>query len=198
MDRGKEESFGSRLLDLREAAGYKRQELADKIGCSRAALEFWEKNKRTPDIFMVARLSDFFHVPTDWLIRGVSPQGLEYFRETGLNDDATAMLSEQKEHAESTSEKADAINALLNGIISNSGFYHILWELLRLREELPPLDAQILELEAKKEGISLIEEMRLDGELLPLREKRDFMEWRFLKQTEAFYRQYMGIVEKSE
>lgn len=198
MEIGREESFGTRLLDLREAAGYKRQELADKIGCSRAALEFWEKNKRTPDIYMVTKLADFFHVPTDWLIRGVSPQGLEYFRETGLNDDATAMLSEQKELAESSGEKSDAFNALLNGILSNGGFYYLLWSLLRLREELPPLEAQILELKAKKEGVSLIEEMRLDAEVLPLREKRDFVEWRFLKQTEAFYRQYMGIVEKSE
>lgn len=63
-------SFGTRISNLRKNLKLTQQELADKLGISRAALSHYEKDRRDPDSDTLIKLSDFFDVSTDYLLKG--------------------------------------------------------------------------------------------------------------------------------
>lgn len=62
------EILAQRLSQLREEAKITRQKAADDLGVTRAALEFYEKGKRTPDVGMIARLAEYYGVSADYLL----------------------------------------------------------------------------------------------------------------------------------
>lgn len=62
------EILAQRLFQLREEAKITRQKAADDLGVTRAALEFYEKGKRTPDVSMIPRLAQYYGVTTDYLL----------------------------------------------------------------------------------------------------------------------------------
>lgn len=66
---------GDKILALREKLGLTQEEVASKIGISRASLSHYEKNRRTPDYKVMTQLADFFHVTVDYLL-GRSPEAL--------------------------------------------------------------------------------------------------------------------------
>lgn len=67
--------FPERLANLREKANLTRQQLADILGISRASLEYYEKGKRTPDIDVLYKLSEYFNVTADYLIGRTNKSG---------------------------------------------------------------------------------------------------------------------------
>lgn len=62
------EILAQRLSQLREEAKIPRQKAADDLGVTRAALEFYEKGKRTPDVGMIVRLAEYYGVTVDYLL----------------------------------------------------------------------------------------------------------------------------------
>lgn len=63
-------SFGTRITNLRKNLKLTQQELADKLGISRAALSHYEKDRRDPDSDTLIKLSEFFDVSIDYLLKG--------------------------------------------------------------------------------------------------------------------------------
>lgn len=63
--------FADRLRELRESYNLTRQKVADDLGITRSSLEFYEKGKRSPNIEMIAILSEYYQVSSDYLI-GIS------------------------------------------------------------------------------------------------------------------------------
>lgn len=61
-------TFGERLIKARESIGFNQKQLAEKLGITPTRLNYWEKNKRQPDVEMIKKLSDVLHVSTDVLI----------------------------------------------------------------------------------------------------------------------------------
>lgn len=59
---------GDKIAALREKRGLTQEELAGKIGISRASLSHYEKNRREPDYATMTKLADFFHVSVDYLL----------------------------------------------------------------------------------------------------------------------------------
>ena len=60
---------------MREQHSLTQEELARKIGISRAALSHYETGKREPDFDTLNRIADFFHVTVDYLVgRTNSPE----------------------------------------------------------------------------------------------------------------------------
>ncbi|MDF2924918.1 MAG: transcriptional regulator, family [Paenibacillaceae bacterium] len=59
---------GIRIAALREKRGLTQEDLAAKIGISRASLSHYEKSRREPDYHTLSRLADFFHVTVDYLL----------------------------------------------------------------------------------------------------------------------------------
>lgn len=92
-------TFADRLVELREKAGKKRQEVADDIGISRASLEYYEKGKRKPDIDVLLLLADYYSVTCDYLLKGIATENVNINKETGLSNEAIEnlkLLSQEK------------------------------------------------------------------------------------------------------
>lgn len=93
--------FPERLKELREKEKLSRQQLADILGVSRASLEYYEKGKRTPDIEVLYKLSEYFNVTADYLIGrtdkcGESTDVNAICRYTGLSEKAIKILTNIK------------------------------------------------------------------------------------------------------
>ena len=63
-------AFGEILSSLRKAKGLSQEQLAAELGLARQTISKWELNQSTPDLDYLVRLSDFFGVSTDFLIKG--------------------------------------------------------------------------------------------------------------------------------
>lgn len=60
-----------RIQGLRKSKGISQEELAEKIGVSRQAVSKWESEQSSPDIEKIILLSEYFHVTTDYLLKGI-------------------------------------------------------------------------------------------------------------------------------
>jgi transcriptional regulator with XRE-family HTH domain len=97
--------FPERLAELRETAQLTRQQLADKLGISRASLEYYEKGKRKPDIEVLYKISECFNVTADYLIgrtdkRGANTKINSICEYTGLSESAINELNTIKQLSE--------------------------------------------------------------------------------------------------
>lgn len=58
------------LREIRRKKGLNQLKVAMDLNMTREALSYYENGKRNPDIEMLLRLSDYFNVSIDYLIRG--------------------------------------------------------------------------------------------------------------------------------
>lgn len=58
------------LREIRRKRGYSQLKVAMDLSISREALSYYENGRRSPDLQMLIRLSDYFDVSIDYLIRG--------------------------------------------------------------------------------------------------------------------------------
>lgn len=63
-------NIADRLKDLRKNAGYSQEQLAEMLEISRQAVSKWESAQGYPDIENVIRLSQIYHVSTDYILLG--------------------------------------------------------------------------------------------------------------------------------
>jgi len=60
--------FGERLVQLRKAAGYTQQQLADEIGASRRQIAYYEGESEHPPASLLIALAKALNVSTDELL----------------------------------------------------------------------------------------------------------------------------------
>ncbi len=58
------------LKEIRKKKGYSQLKVAMDLSISREALSYYERGKRSPDLNMLIKLSEYFNVSIDYLIRG--------------------------------------------------------------------------------------------------------------------------------
>ena len=58
------------LKEIRKKKKYSQLKVAMDLSISREALSHYETGKRSPDVDMLVRFSDYFDVSIDYLIRG--------------------------------------------------------------------------------------------------------------------------------
>ena len=58
------------LKKIRKQKGYSQLKVAMDLAISREALSYYENGKRSPDVNMLVRLSQYFNVSIDYLILG--------------------------------------------------------------------------------------------------------------------------------
>ena len=58
------------LVEIRKKKRYSQLKVAMDLNISREALSYYETGKRNPDLNMLIKLSDYFNVSIDYLIRG--------------------------------------------------------------------------------------------------------------------------------
>lgn len=61
-------SFGEKLQKLRKAQGLSQEELAARLNVTRQTISKWELDQSTPELGLLAQISDIFSVTTDYLI----------------------------------------------------------------------------------------------------------------------------------
>lgn len=72
--------FGNRLKELRLQAGLTQKQLAERIGVTKSVISFYELRERTPSPDILIKLSNVFHVTTDYLL------GIERERVLDISD----------------------------------------------------------------------------------------------------------------
>ena len=90
-------TFAENITALRKKQNKKRQEVADDLGISRSSLEYYEKNKRKPDIEVLTKIADYYGVSADYLLGRTNAEttdkDLRFVCEyTGLSDEAAIVL----------------------------------------------------------------------------------------------------------
>ena len=90
-------TFAENITALRKKQNKKRQEVADDLGISRSSLEYYEKNKRKPDIEVLTKIADYYNVSADYLLGRTNAEttdkDLRFVCEyTGLNENAIMTL----------------------------------------------------------------------------------------------------------
>ncbi len=58
------------LREIRKKKGYSQVKVSLELNISREAISNYENGKRSPDIDMLVKFSDYFNVSIDYLIRG--------------------------------------------------------------------------------------------------------------------------------
>lgn len=62
--------LSDRIQKLRKEKGISQDQLANETGVSRQAVSKWESGQSLPDLNKIIALSDYFNVPTDYLLKG--------------------------------------------------------------------------------------------------------------------------------
>ena len=62
-------TFGEKLQKLRAREGLSQDALAELLNVSRQAVSRWERDETMPETEKVVRISDCFHVTTDYLLK---------------------------------------------------------------------------------------------------------------------------------
>ncbi|MBO9605745.1 MAG: helix-turn-helix transcriptional regulator [Paenibacillaceae bacterium] len=66
---------GNRIAHLRDERRLTQEELAVRVGITRAALSHYENNRREPDYATIQKIADYFKVTVDYLLgRSSEPQ----------------------------------------------------------------------------------------------------------------------------
>lgn len=102
--------FGTMLKKLRQEAGLTQKQLAERLWLSKATVSYYEQSLRYPSPEVLIKLSDIFHVTTDYLL------GIEDKKQTldvtGLTDEDISFLEDtikllrKKNNEKSRSEKS--------------------------------------------------------------------------------------------
>ena len=74
--------FGDRLTMYRGEKGFNQKEFASALGITPTRLNYWEKNKRQPDVEMLKKIASTLEVSTDDLI-GLPQTGAQSNEELG-------------------------------------------------------------------------------------------------------------------
>ena len=62
------DNFQSRLKELRAEKNISQQKLAEQIGVTQKAIDFWEKGINEPKASYIIKLAKFFGVSADYLL----------------------------------------------------------------------------------------------------------------------------------
>lgn len=134
-------TFGSRLSELREKAGYSQKEFASLIKVDGSKYNKWENDKNRPDFETVCNLATILRASTDYLLGNQSTSKNDsVIINTGLSDRAIERLISLKENGNGLSD-------IVNGIIASEDFdrFIALISLMLDKEEIASLTKALSE-----------------------------------------------------
>ena len=92
--------FSERIRELRAETGLSYTQFASKFDKSEGAIRAWETGRSKPDADTLIKLSDYFKVPTDYLL-GLTdarrPENTVLVNELGLSDEAIKKIKADKD-----------------------------------------------------------------------------------------------------
>jgi len=79
-------SIGSRINEYRRQRNITQEQLAEAMSVTSQAVSKWENDISCPDISVLPQLADYFNVSLDRLIRGESPNSVQFLAENQRKD----------------------------------------------------------------------------------------------------------------
>jgi transcriptional regulator with XRE-family HTH domain len=79
---------GKKIAELREKRGLTQDELAARLGITRAALSHYETGRRQPDYDTLCLIAEFFHVSVDYLLDREQRDLMHFVESLELSDEA--------------------------------------------------------------------------------------------------------------
>lgn len=128
--------FGTIIKKLRENAGISQEELGKIIGVSDKTISSWEINRTEPKMEIVQKISEYFNVSTDYLIKGDNyifsygnhqenldyfadnPELLENYRHITENDNLKLLFDSTKDLSP---QELEPVLILIDGIRRQKG-----------------------------------------------------------------------------
>ena len=86
------DTFGKRLVAARKKLNLTQKELADRLGITPTRLNYWEKDKREPDVHMIKRISNILSVDPNYLIGVWSSDMYEDFQNAHTDEERLFLL----------------------------------------------------------------------------------------------------------
>lgn len=113
--------LGKRLKELRGKRT--QEEIANKLGLSRARYSHYENGRSEPDTEMLQKMADFFGVSVDYLLGrtdnpnlGNEQENLFFFNKEGLSEEDLALIREHIEFVRAKARKRAEKNKKQNEI----------------------------------------------------------------------------------
>ena len=83
--------FGNILKELRQKSGLTQKQLADQMGITSSVVSYYELSQRNPSPEVLIKLSNIFHVSTDYLL-GLEKSSCTSLDISGLDEDEIELL----------------------------------------------------------------------------------------------------------
>ena len=95
--------FGNRLKELRNQSRLTQAQLAERLGVTKSVVSFYELQERSPSPDVLVKLSQVFHVSTDYLLgigcnRTLDVSGLTDSQVISLQNIIAEYLKSNKQH----------------------------------------------------------------------------------------------------
>lgn len=113
-------SIAERMRYFREINGYSQEDLAQKLNISRQSISKWELGKSTPDINYIIKMSEFYKISLDELLKG--KENIEDKR-----------ISEKNKLEQTKNEKANAIRKMISFYKKDFKYRHTNPELVKIK-----------------------------------------------------------------
>ena len=88
------DTFGKRLVAAREKLNMTQKDLANLLEITPTRLNYWEKDKREPDVAMIKRLSNVLQVDPNYLIGVWTDDMYEDFQHTHSNEERLSLFNQ--------------------------------------------------------------------------------------------------------
>ena len=89
------DTFGKRLVFAREQLGLTQKELAKSLNITPTRLNYWEKDKREPDISMIKNLSNALNVDPNFLIGIWSEDLYDDYQNAGSDEEKLLLFKKR-------------------------------------------------------------------------------------------------------
>ena len=96
--------LGQRIGELRAAFGWSQVELAKRLSVAKQTVSNWENGNIQPSIDMLVRLSQIFHVTTDYLLGLNQNASLDI---SGLDTEQVRILNDLVQHFRNERKETD-------------------------------------------------------------------------------------------
>ena len=124
-------NFGERLIFARERKGLTQKKLSELLEITPTRLNYWEKNKREPNVEMIFKISQILDISSDFLIGLESLENINQFKNKNelpqnkkeLLDNYDKLNEEGKEEASKRVEELTQIPKYTSKEVNNNMIY---------------------------------------------------------------------------
>lgn len=183
------DTFSERLKGIRSKAGLSQAQFADMLGISVAALSYYERGERIPDITFLYKVQECFSIPDGYLLGNTNSLMNEYVdisKKLLLSDEAIKKMQEYIDRS-SYFDYDNYTNNILSKLLESDELYSALnliaWDGFESYNVFP--DKEYIDYIATTKLLKVITSIRKELDCSPNSEpismnqaiQKDYMEW---------------------